>query len=246
MRSLIVIFFFILFCASPMQAQSNQVWIDYTLNVPFANRYLFSTQFSYRTLDAKQNKWREVEINPTVQWSILNRVDLIAAFTASKTLQQDEYNTDELRPGLGFRYHFSPNKRVLLQALARMEQRNLYHEETSSWDHSARSRFRLESLIPINRKTMFENQLWYGVLDVEGFWVMDKQLGERYANQVRYRAGIGYRQSYSWRFEFIYTDQFTRNNLDAGFQEVSNIFRFRVKHFLNASKPVKKDTNDDN
>jgi len=223
-------------------AQTNQVWADYTVNIPFANSYLFSTLFAYRTLETKQNKWREVEINPTVQWSIFNRIDLIAAFTAIKTLQMEAYNTDELRPGLGIRYHITPHSRVMLQTLARVEQRNLYHEETSSWAHSNRSRFRLESIIPINRKRSFANQLWYGLLDAEVFWVMDKQLGERFANQVRYRAGIGYRQSYAWRFEFIYTDQLTRNNLEAGFQETSNIFRFRVKHFLNASKPAKTDS----
>lgn len=227
------------------QGQSNQVWIDYTLNLPFVNSFLFSTQLSYRTLEGKENKWREIEINPTLQWSVHHRVDIITALTASSTHQKEGYNTDELRPMLGIRYHFTPHWRVWIQALARVEQRNLYHEETSTWASSMRSRFRLESLVPINRKSFSEDRLWYGLLDAEFFWVMDKQLEERYSNQMRYRAGIGYRASYRWRFEFIYTDQFTRNNLDNGFKQASNIFRFRVKNFINQSKLVKRDPNHD-
>ncbi len=222
-------------------AQTTQFWTDYTLTVPFANHYIFSNAVSYRTLESKQNKWREYEINPTIQWSIGQRIDLIAALIAASTRQKDGYNTSELRPVLGVRYHLTPNWRVWIQGYARVEQRNLYHEETSTWAHSTRSRFRLESLVPINHKTFFEDHLWYALLDAEFFWVMDNQLDERYSNQMRYRAGVGYRSSYTWRFEFIYTDQFTRNNLENGFEQSSSIFRIRVKHFVNKAKPAKRD-----
>jgi hypothetical protein len=225
------------------QAQSTQIWADYTLNFPFANAYLFSTEVSYHTVVNKDSKWREVEINPIIQWSIDQHIDVIASVKASATLQQEDYNSGELRPALGMRYHFTPHRKVQLRGLLQFEQRNLYHEESSTWAHSLRSRFRVESLIPINRKTIFENKLWYGLLDAEFFWVMDKQLEERYSNQMRFRAGIGYRASYSWRFEIIYTDQFSRNNLDQEFQEISNIFRVRVKHFINKAKPAKHDPN---
>jgi hypothetical protein len=131
----------------------------------------------------------------------------------------------------------------MLRCLVTFEQRNLYYQEGSSWEHSNRVRFRAESIIAINHKSNFENHLWYGLVDVELFWVTDQQLDERFANQMRIRAGLGYRLSYDWRFEFIYTDQFARDNLAGEVAETSNIFRLRIKHFLNKSKPKNVDPN---
>ncbi|HEY3402342.1 MAG TPA: DUF2490 domain-containing protein [Ohtaekwangia sp.] len=224
-------------------AQSTQLWADYTLNLPFSNSYLFSSEFSYHTIISKESKWREVEINPIIQWSIDRHIDVLFSLKVSSTLQREDYNSDELRPALGMRYHFTPQRRVQLRGLLQVEQRNLYHQESSTWAHSLRTRFRVESLIPINKKTIFENRLLYGLIDAEIFWVLDKQLDERYANQLRFRAGMGYRSSYTWRFEVIYTDQYSRNNLEQGFQQVSNIFRVRIKHFLNKAKPATHDPN---
>jgi Protein of unknown function (DUF2490) len=223
------------------RSQSNQIWTDYTFNAPFANSYLFTTQLSYRTQIGSNDKWRELEINPTIERVLHFRWDVLASFLGSATHQQDAYNTNELRAAIGIRYHITPHTPVQLRALIRLEDRNLYHQESGTWASSTRSRFRIESLIPINQKSMFEDQLWYGILDAEVFWVMDQQLGERYSNQMRYRAGVGYRHSHTWRFEFVYTDQFSRNNLESNFQEVANIFRFRVKHFINKAKPVKQE-----
>jgi hypothetical protein len=233
----------LLCAATPVHAQTTQLWADYTLNLPFANQYLFSTELSYHTVISSEGKWREIEINPIVQWSIDHHVDVMLSLRGSTTLQAESFNTDEIRPAIGLRYHFTPHWRVQWRGLLQFEQRNLYHQESSTWNHSLRSRFRVESLIPINRKKISENNLWYGLLDAEFFWVMDKQLKERYSNQMRFRLGAGYRVSYNWRFEIIYTDQFTRNNLDQDFQEVSNIFRLRVKHFINKAKPAKHDPN---
>ena len=224
--------------------QTNQVWADYVLNVPFANSYLFDTEFSYRTLLTKQDKWRSISISPDIERSISNRVDVMVTLRTAFTQQETNYNTFELTPILGMRYHFTPYSRVLLRGLFRAEYRNLYHKETSSWEHSTRTRFRAESIIPINRKSYFENNLWYALLDAELFWVIDQQLDERFANQLRWRVGVGYRLSYDWRFEFIYTDQFTRDNLAGDLEETSNVFRVRIKHFLNASKPAKQEPND--
>lgn len=223
--------------------QVNQVWADYVLNVPFANSYVFDTEFSYRTLVTKQDKWRSFSISPDLEKSVTNNIDVMFTLGTEFTQQETGYNTIELKPVLGMRYHFTPNNRIMVRGLIRAEFRNLYYREGSTWEHSNRLRFRVESIIPINRKSYFENQLWYGLLDAELFWVTDQQLDERFANQFRFRGGLGYRLSYGWRFEFLYTDQFTRNNLAGDFEETSNIFRLRIKHFLNASKPAKVDPN---
>jgi hypothetical protein len=225
---------FLISVSTITHAQSTQIWADYTLNLPFANnKYLFSTELAYHTDISKESKWREIEVDPIIQWTINHRIDIMFSFKGCVTRQAKEYSTEELRPSLGLRYHFIPHRRIQLRGFFLFEQRNLYHNESSTWSHSLRSRFHVESLFPINRKTMSENKLWYGLADAEAFWVMDNQLEERYSNQMRLRAGIGYKSSHSWRFEILYTSQLSRNNLDQNFQETSNIFRFRLKHFIN-------------
>jgi hypothetical protein len=117
----------------------------------------------------------------------------------------------------------------------RLEQRNFQNLETKDWTQEYRPRIRAESLIPINKKSYFEDKLWYGIMDVE--WLFKTNIEERFANRFRWRTGIGYRLSYNFRFEFIYMLQLSRNTIEDNFESNDNIFRFRVKQYLRKSKP---------
>ncbi|MDL5048699.1 DUF2490 domain-containing protein, partial [Oscillatoria amoena NRMC-F 0135] len=111
-------------------------------------------------------------------------------------------------------------------------------QETNAWSHSTRSRFRAETVIPLNKPSMYAgNKLWYSIADVEAFVVMDEDVEERFANRLRFRAGLGYRLSYGLRLEFMYTLQRSKNTLDSDHYTSDNIFRFRIKHYLNKNKP---------
>jgi hypothetical protein len=217
-------------------AQSTQLWADFTLNIPTGNHTLLSNQLSYRSTELKGQKWREVNINPIVQWSINRHFDAMAGLTGAFTHQKNGFNTIEIKPEFGLRYHLFPDIRVQFRALARLEQRNFYLQEAALWNHSLRSRFRIECLVPINKSSMLFNQLWYAIADAEVFWAMDEEINERFSNQRRFRLGGGYRLSDLWRFEFIYTYQVTRNFLETGFQQSSNVFRLRVRMFLHHKK----------
>ena len=83
--------------------------------------------------------------------------------------------------------------------------------------------------------------LCYLILDSEEFIVLDKQLEERYANRRRARVGVGYRLSYKNRFEFIYTRQTSRNEIDDEFMGTDNVFQVRYKMYLNPSKVITSD-----
>ena len=138
---------------------------------------------------------------------------------------------------LGTRIHFTPNRRILTRLLLRLEHRQLNYESTNSSESSLRTRIRAESYIPINHKSMYEDHLWYGVADVEVFIVKDQTIKERFANRYRFRLALGYRLSYTWRFEAMYTLQESRNTIAGDYTTVDQIFRLRVKHYLNRSKP---------
>lgn len=220
-----------------LQAQTNeQVWDEYMLNYPFANSFNVENAFCYSTLIGKP-KWRAYDYGATLEWSVTNRIDVIAATVLSYTNQTDSYNTFEVRPALGTRLYVTPNNRIQTRLLLRVEQRNFKNLETKEWTQEYRPRFRAESIIPINKKSYYEDKMWYGITDVE--WLMKTEnVEERFANRFRWRIGAGYRLSYNLRFEFLYMLQQSRNTIEDGFESSDNIFRLRLKQYLRKSKPA--------
>ena len=129
--------------------------------------------------------------------------------------------------------------RVLSRLQVRFEQRNFKNLETNTWETVYRPRARAELLIPINKKSYFEDKLWYGIADAEVLFAMDGDVQERFANRFRLRLGVGYRLNYTSRFEIVYMLQQSKNGIDESFESTDNVFRFRYKHFLRRSKPTK-------
>jgi hypothetical protein len=220
-------------------AQANeQLWFEYMLNYPFANSWNVELAGTYSTA-LNTPKWRAFDVQVTPEYALSQHVDLMGALLVSNTFQNKSLNTFEVRPMVGTRLHFTPNKRLLTRLLVRLEQRNLENQETNEWDQSTRGRVRLETIFPFNKPTMFAgDQLVYGLLDAEAFLVLDRDVPERFANRLRIRTGIGYRFSYTFRVEFVYTLQRSRNALEDDFSTTDHIFRIRLKHYLRKVKPT--------
>ena len=208
------------------------------LNYPFANSFNLENAFTYSEL-LNSPKWRSLDYSPTLEYALTNNIDILGGGTLAYTVQQEEYNTFEARIMVGTRIHLTPNSRILSRLQIRLEQRNFKNLETESWETVYRPRARAELLIPINRKTYFEDKLWYGIVDAELLFAVDDDVDERFANRFRLRTGIGYRLSYSSRVEFVYMLQKSRNGIDESFSSTDNIFRFRYKHYFRRNKPTK-------
>ena len=221
-----------------LKAQTNeQVWFEYMLNVPLANSFNVENAFTHSTL-LGQPKWRALDYNGTVEYSLGPHVDLIGSALVSYTVQNESYNTLELRPMLGAKIYFTPNKRIQTRLLLRLEQRNFKNLDTKEWEMVMRPRVRGEVVIPINKKTYFEDNLWYAIADAEWLFV-NTDVEERFANRFRLRVGAGYRLNYSLRFEVLYMNQQSKNGIDELFSSSDNIIRIRLKHFLRKTKPSK-------
>jgi hypothetical protein len=231
--------FFLLVVPWSLQAQSpnSQFWLEYMLNYPFANAFNLENAFVYSTL-ADTPRWRAFDFSPTLEYSLTPHIDLNVGCTFSYTAQTEDYNTFEIRPVVGTRIHLTPNKRVLTRVYFRVEQRNFLNLDTDTWETVVRPRIRAEALIPISRKSYYDDKLWYGIVDMELLFSKD-DVQERFANRFRARMGIGYRLSYTSRFEFIYMIQQSRSGIDEDYQTSDNIFRFRYKHYLRKKKPTK-------
>ena len=217
------------------QSQSKQLWFEYMANYSFANSFNLENTFVYST-GLNSPRWRAFDYTPTLEYSIDSHFDLQFATMLSYTAQTQDYNTFEVRPMLGTRIHFTPHKRILTRLLLRLEQRNLQNLETKTWESVWRPRARIETLIPITKKSYFEDKLWYGIADAEWFFSKDNDVKERFANRFRLRLGIGYRLNYGSRFEILYMNQESKDGIDDTYYTSDNMLRFRYKHFLNKSK----------
>ena len=224
--------------AFSVEAQTNeQIWCEYFLNIPFAKSFNVENAFTYSTLIGKP-KWRSMEYCPTVEYSISRFVDVLGAGLVSYTQQYESNNSLEIRAMLGTRFYFTPARRIQTRLLLRLEHRNFQNLETHEWESQLRPRVRVEATFPINQNSYFTNNLWYALVDIERLFVVS-DVEERFGNRDRFRIGIGYRLNYSYRFEFIFMNQRSRNGIDEAFTSTDNIFRFRFKHYLRQSKPAK-------
>jgi len=231
---------FIMFTAplpSKAQLTNAQLWFEYKLVYPFSGVYIFDNAFTYSTL-LSSSQWRDFNYSPSVEYSSSQYIDLIVGSSFSYTVQTQNINTLEIRPFVGTRVHFTPRQRVLTRLLAKIEQRNLKNLETGKWEKNVRPRFRLEALILINKNSYYEDKLWYGIADAEWLMKVGDDVQERFANRFRGRIGVGYRLSYSYRFEFFYMFQQSRDTIEEDFKTSDHIFRFLFKHYLRKSKPT--------
>lgn len=216
--------------SAPTAAQP-QLWEEYIFNYKLSERYSLEYSATYSTI-----------LDPSNWWSFDNTITLERTFgahfsvspylDASYTRQTDSYNTFEVRPSLGVRYHITPNKRLLSRIYLRYENRHIQDLESNEWNTSNRLRVRPELIIPLSKKSYQEDHLWYGILDAEWFINFDEDQKERFANRFRLRTGIGYRLTYLLRFEVIGVIQASKETLDEHFQQTDGVLRIRLKHYV--------------
>lgn len=214
----------------------EQLWLDFQLSYPFANRYLLENTTSYQTLLSKEGKWRNISISPTFEYVLVNWIDLLSEVAIGYTNQTDGVSSFELMPMVGARFHITQGKRVDTRFVLRYQVRAFHQIEDGDWDYSNRTRLRGEMFISINGPNLFTDNLWYALLDYEEFIVLDQQLDERFANRRRGRVGLAYRMSYKHRFELSYTLQSSRNEIEGEFISNDNVIQLKYKMYLNPAK----------
>lgn len=236
MTRCILIILFSLFRFQFLHAQHQQLWLDYQLDYPFSNLFLFEATTSYQTQLTNTNRWQNISLTPTVEYYYFNKVDLIGTLPMVYSQQKDGFNSAEWDPAIGARYNITQNKRIDTRLIFKAEERFYRQVQKESWETSSRLRLKGEAWISINGPNLFTDKLWYAILDYEEFFVMDEQLNERYANRRRARIGLGYRLNYRNRFEMIYTWQASRDEIDGAFVSNDNVIQLRYKMFLNPAK----------
>jgi hypothetical protein len=227
---------FVLLClvhlTGASQNTNTQLWVDGILGKSFASYYMAECEFSYQTLLSDQGRWESLnaspslEVSPTAHWSFL------AGLPLSYTIQQEGYNTFELRAQFGAKYNFTPFDRLQVRLNSRYEIRQVRTVDTDEVQRSQRTRLRAEVVVPIDVRSYDSDSMWYALADAETFITMDQDVAERFANRTRFRFGVGRKFSYNWRAELIYTLQRSRDAISDEEYSTDNIIRLRIKYYF--------------
>src|SRR5436190_302462 len=232
----------VIICLISMQslvAQNNeQLWLDYQLDHPFRNIYLWEVTASYQNLLSRGSRWTNYNITPTFEYYGIRKWDLTFSVPYAYRLQSDTLNSYEFDPILEARYNFTQGQRVDARLALKYEHRFFHEVEAKDWNNGNRIRIKAEIYVSITQPNLFTDKLLYSFVDYEEFLVLDTQLEERYANRRRLRFGLGYRLSYRDRFELCYTLQASRNQIGDSFNRTDNVIQLRYKMFLNFTTPV--------
>ena len=223
----------------------EQLWLDYQIDYPFANRYLFEAVASYQTLLSKDDKWKSISLTTTFEALIFNFLDATADLPLAYTLQQEGTRSYEVAPIVGLRFYITQSRRIDTRILLRYQSRLFRQVEQEDWDVSNRVRLKGEAYVCLNGRNLFTNNLWYIALDYEEFIVLDQQLQERYANRRRAKIGLNYRVNYKHRFDVSYTFQSSRNEIDGDFISNDGVIQLRYRMFFNQGGLAPNSAGDD-
>jgi hypothetical protein len=238
----------VLMSSSVAVAQTTtQLWGNTTINWVTSERLVYELDFEPKgLLDAPEGEpdWRNLDVTPNVEYSLVKWLDLVADTTIGRTKQTDDVDSTEVTPRLGLRFHLfsramrfhpreqAPRRRIVVRDLVRVESRNFFYTggDVES-DSTVRFRNRLEFLLPLNKDRITDDGAGYWLADWEWFLPLDDP-DERFANRQRIRTGIGYRRSFNWRYELLYIRTRSRENTDEGFSTTENIINIRVKRLF--------------
>jgi hypothetical protein len=221
---------------------NRQLWMDYAVVYPFANVWTADAEASYQTLVYGGDKWRSLHLTPGIQRNMTPRIDLFASTPVYYTVQSSTYNTLEMRFSPGGKFVISSNRRVESRAVLRYDFRAV-KTSGGDWQISNRTRIGLDMVVAMNHPTIYNDKLWYLLVDGELFVVLDQDIDERFANVRKFRMGMGYRLNYGNRFEFIYQVNKSRTTIDTPFDTRDTIFRVRWIMVLNPPRSPTTNSN---
>lgn len=245
-RLMMLLLVFVL-AAGLVEAQdrtSTQIWGDVILGHPRSEHLLFGLDLQPKSQITGDNRWRNLDVTPLVEFYPNTWVDLVGEITIGYTRQVSDLNTFELTPRLGIRLHLLSNLRERLKLgvhvprrlgvanLTRIESRNFWYSADVESRHEWRLRNRTEFKLSLNHQDLHIDRTLYLIMDFEAYVPLRDDIPERFATKLRARAGVGYRANYKWRLEALYIRDKQRNTFGEDFVRSANIVDVRLKLFF--------------
>ena len=209
-------------------AQSpSQLWLEYKPTIKFEKGYKLGMRASYRT-DFVDPRWRTTELRLMPEKKFNKYVDAVFVFQSLLTVQSQQLTTNELRPAIGARGHFTPGMRIETSLLARFEYRFVHDDQEDTWNNSPRIRLKVDAQIPFNHKDMSSDKTWYGRGEIEAFFIESNDINEVYANRFWFDLTVGYKFNSKFKLEVVYTLQDSKNTADTRDLSKTNIFKISL------------------
>lgn len=211
-------------CASAAAQATGQAWGNVTLDWLTTNRLSYEVDIEPKAqvfVHTGQTRWGDVDVTPHAEYALTSWIDVLGEVDVAYQAQSDETNSMTMMPRLGAQLHILhrllqgagghgatneklPRRRAVVSTLLRLE-----HEDTFySTDAAAKSlwqlRDRLEFAYSLNRAKTTDDGAIYVMSDGELFMPIDQPAGGGTVSEVRMRGGVGYRESFGWRYEALY------------------------------------------
>ena len=190
------------FCV-PAEAQENahyELWNTYSTR-HFVSKYRFWLRNDFginHSFDEESST--EYLIRPRLIINLGNIVEFHPGIDFRFSHFPKSDNTFELRTWQGLLVHWPDIGRVMFDHFYRFEQRFFWIEGIPQEDFSLRSRFRLNTRLPINNYAITDNTFF---VDFRGeiFLAHDNGVKEKFASTVRLGINLGFRQNAKWRYQ---------------------------------------------
>jgi hypothetical protein len=209
-------------------SRNSQFWLDYDPTWSLSKRWTLDVDAATRFINSDP-ALRQVRLYPTLEFSLLKWMDLSGGVWFIYTNRFENADLLETRPWVGIKLKKDIWRGMRLSNYLRQEFRIRRDLDTGATLTARRLRNRLQVMIPINRKSLSEDNTWYAFADAEWFRQVNPEVNDGFNSQRRYRAGIAWRRNSTWTYQFFYGYQRSRSSSDAPFSK-DDIFSFSLIH----------------
>jgi Protein of unknown function (DUF2490) len=190
---------------------TEQIWVNYDPTWRLSKRWTFDVDTATRIINSDQFLW-QIRLHPTLEFSAWKWMDLTGGVWHIYTRQVETFDRFETRPVLGIRLKADIWRGVRLSNYFRLEYRVQRNMDTGETLTARRLRDRIQIMIPINHRSLSDDNTWYAIIDAERFRQRDPNVDDGFNSRRRHRAGIGWRKNSAWDFQLLYVLQRSRES----------------------------------
>jgi long-subunit fatty acid transport protein len=217
-----------------LRAQSNsvddftinqQLWLDFTAHIYVNDKLEFFGDTGYRSILAS-DVFKLIYVRPSAGyrlndiWELEGGLGIFYAFNKLAT------NTLEIRPWQGILIKWPRVRRLRFNNFVRLEERIFF--KTKDWSSSFDLRLRFKVSGHYNLCRECADTYWFILFYGELFAPINDDLPEVFRNQGRVGAGIGYKFSKNWRFDFLFNWQSSIAGPNDQLQVSDYVYRLQV------------------
>lgn len=215
--------------ATKAQVPDRQFWVDAVPSWRLGTRTGDELEFSLRTARGGAAPTQYWATN-TVEWAATPWLGLTAVGTLVESrgaAPGTDFFESRLSAGARMMWH-RPRLRVI--EYLRLEHRMLRPVGEVPFTIE-RARHREQVIVALNRASLSEARTIYFLSDAEWFLVHNSHGGWT-SNQLRLRAGLGYRLNAHRSFELILNDTQHRGSITPAFEDADHVLRIRWREAL--------------